>query len=504
MTNTARWFALGVVVLAELLVTIDATVLDIAIPFLSEDLRPSSTQLLWIADGYSFVMAGLLVTMGGLGDRFGRKRLLLLGASAFGLVSMLNAYANSPELLIAARALLGIAGAALLPATLAVIRPLFENPVQRSLAIGIWGSMASVGMAIGPLLGGALLEHYWWGSVFLINLPVMALVVPLAIKLLPESRASRPRPIDLASVGLSILGMLAVVYAIKEGARFGIGAEVLLAAAIGFGALTWFVRRQRRVPNPLLDVRLFRHAGFTGAVLSDLLSMLGLAGTVFFGSQFLQLVQGRGPLETGLVELPVTIGAVLTGLLAGRLARRYSVRVVISGGLAALGLALAAMCLFTQETSAAVLGIQLFVLGAGAGMAFTVTADVILSAVPSEQAGAASAVSETAYELGNALGIALLGSVLSAVYSGFPTPNGVPGDVAAQAHDSIGAAVDSASRLPNETGPALLEAARGGFVDGMHLAAASGALLVLLTAVAALRLLRGQRLGQQLSAPAHH
>ena len=308
-----RWIALAVLVLAVLLVAVDATVLGLATPFLSEDLAPTGTQLLWIGDVYSFVIAGMLVSMGSLGDRIGRKKLLLTGAVAFGAVSVLNAYASSPEMMILARALLGVAGATLMPSTLALIRNLFHDPRERSLAIGIWGAMASAGAAVGPVMGGFLLEHFWWGSVFLINLPVMAVLVVVGIKLIPESKNPAPGPWDLTSVGLSLVGMIGVVYAIKELAADGASGEVAASAVIGVGALAWFVRRQLKLPAPLLDMRLFHHRGFSGAVLADLLTILGLAGLVFFLSQFLQLVQGRGPLEAGLAELPAAIGAVAAG-----------------------------------------------------------------------------------------------------------------------------------------------------------------------------------------------
>ncbi|NEE27085.1 MFS transporter, partial [Streptomyces sp. SID7982] len=260
------------------------------------------------------------------------------------------------------------------------------------------------------------------GSVFLINLPVMAVLVVVGIKLIPESKNPAPGPWDMLSVGLSLVGMIGVVYAIKETASHGVSWDSAVAAVVGVAALTWFVRRQLRLPAPLLDMRLFHHRGFSGAVLADLLTILGLSGLVFFLSQFLQLVQGRGPLEAGLAELPAAIGAVTAGLLAGFAARRFSVRSVVSGGLAAVGLALGSVTLLDQHTDYPLLGAMLLVVGVGAGFSFTVTADVILSSVPKEQAGSASAVSETAYELGAALGIALLGSIVTGVYRGFPTP----------------------------------------------------------------------------------
>ncbi|MFF8846024.1 MFS transporter [Streptomyces sp. NPDC015127] len=489
-----RWLALSVLVLAVLLVAVDATVLGLATPFLSEDLEPTGNQLLWIGDVYSFVIAGLLVSMGSLGDRIGRKKLLLGGAVAFGAVSVLNAYATSPEMMIAARALLGVAGATLMPSTLALIRNIFHDPKERSLAIGIWGAMASAGAAVGPVVGGFLLEHFWWGSVFLINLPVMAVLVLVGVKLLPESRNAVAGPWDLASVVLSLVGMVGVVYAIKEVASHGPSMGAGAAAVTGAAALYGFVRRQLTLPAPLLDMRLFRHRGFSGAVLADLLTILGLSGLVFFLSQFLQLVQGRQPFEAGLAELPAALGAVATGLVAGTVARRFSVRAVVAGGLAAVGLALAALTFLGQSTGYPLLGAALLVVGAGAGFSFTVTADVILSSVPKEQAGAASAVSETAYELGAALGIALLGSVLTGVYSGFATPAGVPAATASAAHESLGGAVEAAAGLPHGEAAALLGAAQEAFVDGLRTAAGVGAAVLLATAVAAWFLLRGQKL----------
>ena len=491
-----RWLALAVLVLAVLLVGIDATVLGLAAPFLSEDLRPSSTQLLWIGDVYSFVIAGLLVSMGSLGDRVGRKKLLLTGSVAFGAISVLTAYAHSSEAMIVWRALMGVAGATLMPSTLALIRNLFHDPRERSLAVGIWGAMTAAGTAVGPVVGGFLLEHFWWGSVFLINLPVMAVLVVVGVKLLPESKNPAPGPWDLLSVLLSMVGIIAVVYAVKEGAAYGFRWDVAVSAVAGLAALTGFVRRQLRLPHPLLDMRLFAHRGFTGAVIADLLTILGLSGLVFFLSQFLQMVQGRSPFEAGLAELPAALGSVTAGLLAGWAARRTSVRAAVSGGLAAVGLALGA-CVWLQATTGyLLLGSVLLVVGIGAGLAFTVTADVILSSVPKEQAGAASAVSETAYELGAALGIALLGSVVTGVYRSFTTPPGVPEEAADQARHSLGEAVETAHQVPGAAGDRLLTAAQDTFTEGLRLGAGVGAAILLAASVLAWYLLKGQKLGE--------
>ncbi|MEV0117976.1 MFS transporter [Streptomyces sp. NPDC050844] len=492
--SPGRWLALAVLVLAVLLVAVDATVLGLATPYISEDLEPTGTQLLWIGDIYSFVIAGLLVSMGSLGDRIGRKKLLLTGAVAFGAVSVLNAYATSPEMLMLARALLGVAGATLMPSTLALIRNIFHDPRERSLAVGIWGAMASAGAAVGPVVGGFLLEHFWWGSVFLINLPVMAVLVLVGIKYLPESKNPAPGPWDLISVVLSLIGMIAIVYAIKEAAAHGIRWDVAVAGLLGVTALTWFVRRQLTLTAPLLDMRLFRNRGFSAAVLADLLTILGLSGLVFFLSQFLQLVQGRPPFEAGLAELPAAVGAVGAGLIAGLVARRFSVRAVVAGGLAAVGVALAALTTLSQSTGYPILGACLLIVGIGAGFSFTVTADVILSSVPKEQAGAASAVSETAYELGAALGIALLGTIVTGVYRDFTAPAGTPPEVASAAHESLGGAVESVAGLPAQQSQELLASAQEAFVDGLRLAAGVGAAVLLATAVAAWFLLKGSKL----------
>ncbi|MGW0391403.1 MFS transporter [Streptomyces sp. NPDC003042] len=492
--SPGRWLALSVLVLAVLLVAVDATVLGLATPSLSEDLKPSGTQLLWIGDIYSFVIAGLLVSMGSLGDRIGRKKLLLVGATAFGAVSVLNAYATSPEMMIVARALLGVAGATLMPSTLALIRNIFHDARERSFAIGIWGASASAGAAVGPVVGGALLQHFYWGSVFLINLPVMAVLVLVGIKLLPESKNPVSGPWDLFSVALSLIGVIGVVYAVKDAATHGMSWSVWAAAVIGSACLYAFVRRQFTLPAPLLDMRLFKHRGFSGAVLADLLTVFGLSGLVFFLSQFLQLVQGRDPLEAGLAELPAAVGAVATGLVAGRYARRYSVRVIVAGGLGAMGLALAALTVIHKETGYPLLGAALLLVGLGAGFSFTVTADVILSSVPKEQAGSASAVSETAYELGAALGIALLGSIVTGVYRGFTAPAGVPAPVADAAHESLGGAVEASRALDPQTAQSMVGAAQEAFTEGLRLASGVGAVVLLATAVAAWFLLKGQEL----------
>lgn len=379
---TRRWLALGVLTLAVLLIGIDGTVLALATPFISSDLHTSSTELLWIGDIYSFVLASLLITMGSLGDRIGHRKLMLCGATAFGAVSVLTAYAPSAEALIGTRALLGVAGATLAPATLALIRGIFTDPRQRSLAVGVWASAFSAGAALGPVVGGVLLEHFWWGSVFLINAPVMVVLLIGGLTLLPEHRNPEPGPWDLPSVVLSMVGVLSVVYAIKETAAHGLQLSAAAASAVGVAALTVFVRRQLRLPSPLIDVRLFANRAFSGVIGANLLSVLGLSGLVFFLSQYFQLVQGYSPLGAGLAELPAAVTATVFGVLAGFAVRRWTQRAVLTAGLAMVGVAMATLTTIHPGSPYPQLGLALFIVGVGLGLAFTVASDVILASVP--------------------------------------------------------------------------------------------------------------------------
>ncbi len=489
---TRRWFALGVLTLAVLLIGVDGTVLALATPFIGEDLGATFTQILWIGDIYSFVLAALLISMGSLGDRIGHKKLLLCGATVFALISIVTAYSTSPAMLIASRALLGVAGATLTPATLALIRGLFPDARERSVAVGIWASAFSAGAAFGPILGGILLEHFWWGSVFLINVPVMLVLLAGGLILLPEHRNSNPGPWDLPSVGLSMVGMLGVVYAIKEGAALGIRPDVLAAGAVGAAALVLFVRRQLWLPAPLIDVRLFGNRAFSGVVAANLLSVLGLSGLVFFLSQFFQLVHGYGPLRAGLAELPAAVTATVFGVLAGIAVRYWSPRVVLTAGLALVSVAMASLTFLTPSTPYLPLGVALFLVGVGLGLAFTVASDVILASVAKERAGAAAAVSETAYELGMALGIATLGSIVTGVYRGFVAPAGIPSSVESQARDSLSAAIRAAETLPAGQREALLAATKEAFTHGLAIASGVGSALMIVSAVAVWILLRAR------------
>ncbi|BBX09964.1 MFS transporter [Mycolicibacterium aichiense] len=485
-----RWLALGVLSLGVLLIGVDGTVLAVAAPVFGRDLGMTSTEIMWIGDIYSFVLAGLLVTMGSLGDRIGHKKLLLCSATGFALASVAAAFAPTAGMLIAARALLGVAGASLAPSTLALIRGLFPIPRERAVAVGIWASVFSAGTALGPVIGGLCLEHFWWGAVFLINVPVVILLVIGGWLLLPELRNPTPGPWDPIGAGLSLVGILGVVYAVKQGAAHGLHAEIVAAGLVGAVSLTLFVRRQLKAQHPLIDVRLFANRGFCGVITANMLSILGLSGVLFFLSQFFQLVDGYSPLQAGLAELPAGVAATAFGVLAGVAVRHWSRRAVLTTALAMIGVALASLTLISPATPYWPLGIALFVIGAGLGLAFTVANDLVIASVPPQRAGAAAGVSETAYELGMALGIALLGSVIAAVYRGLDRPPGIHDDVVAHAEQSLAAAHRAAETLGGTEAHALLTAAQHAFADGVAVAAGIGAALLLASAVAVWMLLK--------------
>jgi len=478
------WLGLAALMLPVLLVSIDNTVLSFAIPQLSQALSPTASQLLWIVDIYPLMLAGLLVTMGTLGDRVGRRRLLLIGATGFGAVSVYAAFAGDASHLIAARALLGLFGATLMPSTLALLRNLFLDDNQRRLAIAIWASAFSAGSALGPIVGGWLLEHFWWGSIFLINVPVLVVLLVVAPFLLPESHNPGSVRLDPVSVVLSVVSMLPFVFGIKKLASSGIStlgvASLLLGVALG----VVFVRRQVRSRTPLLEVGLFKNRVFSASVLANFMAIFSISGLIFFVSQYLQLVLDLSPMEAGLYLLPGAAATVVMGLAAVVLARVAPIWLLIPTGLL---LATAGYLLGTTLTGSSSVGVivVIFVLvGGGAGLAETLTNDAILASVPPERAGAASGISETAYELGASLGVAILGSVLAAVYrTRLELPAGLDPTVADQAQQTLGGAVSAADGLPAGQADALLEAARAAFAHGVDLTSAIGAVLAFLTAV---------------------
>ncbi|GAA4793016.1 efflux MFS transporter LfrA [Actinomycetospora chlora] len=466
--RTSPRLALAVLVLPVLLISIDMTVLGTALPALAEDLAPGAAEQLWIVDAYSFVLAGLLVTMGTLGDRIGRRRLLLWGSAAFGLASVAAAFAPTAGALVAARALLGLGGATLMPSTFSLIKTVFPEPRRRATAVAVWSAAFSGGAAAGPVVAGVLLEHFWWGSVFLVNVPVIMLLLVVGPVVLPESRDPRPGPFDLLSAVLSLVALVPLVAAVKTLATEGPSLAALAAAVVGLGGGVLFVRRQRRAAHPLLDLALFRRRAFSVSVATNLLGVFALVGLLVLLPQHLQLVLGLGPLSSALWMLPGSVAGVAGALVAARLARRLAPPALVGAGLgaAALGLVLVAAL---GGLAGVLAGFVL--LGGGVALAEALTNDLILGAAPADRAGAASAISETGYELGGALGTAVLGSLAAAVFTG---RTGL---------ETLGGAV--ASGLD----PALLAAAREAFTAGLQVAAVLGAAVLAVAAVGAWRLL---------------
>lgn len=487
-----RWAVLAVLCTAVLVVVVDVTVLHIAAPAMTEDLQPSSVQLLWIIDIYPLVVAPLLVASAAIGDRIGRARVLVAGLVVFAAASALAAFAWSPPVLIGARAVMGVGGAMILPATMSIIRDVFEDRDERRTAVGIWSATMAGGAAVGPLIGGFLVEHWWWGAVFLINVPIVLVVLPLAVKLLPESRAAEPPPWDMAGVVLAGVGVLGLAFGFQEGAHNGFDDPIVLGVlVVAVVALTTFVRRQLARPEPLLDVRLFADRAFAVAVGCVLLSMFGLVGLELFFAQYLQLVLGLEPLAASVRLLPVMVASLAGGLLAAPILRRAGTRATISGGLLLSTVALVPMLALGVEDQYLLLALPFIALGFGLEVALVAANDVIISAVPADRAGNAASIEETAYELGGGLGVAVLGSMLAAVYSNALAP--VPGVSAAgmdAAGESLGRAVDVAAGLPAAAGTALVAEASDAFVTGLHLVLLASIVLLALSALLSALVLR--------------
>ncbi|MBV7281711.1 MULTISPECIES: MFS transporter [unclassified Corynebacterium] len=489
-----RWKALAVLMLPVLLVSIDNTVLSFALPNISEQLTPTGTQLLWLVDIYPLVLAGLLIPMGSIGDRVGRRLMLLIGCSGFAVISVVAALAPSAALLVAARAGMGLFGAMIMPATLSLIRNIFSDPTERRLAIAIWAAGFSGGAAIGPVVGGVLLEHFYWGSVFLMAIPVLVPLIVLGPLWIPESRNPHPGALDLLSIVLAFFTMGPIVLAIKSIGASGFSWQPILFAALGLLCGVLFVRRQLGSSNPMLDMRLFGLGQFTGAVLANLFAILSLVGLLYFISQHFQLVSGHSPMVAGLLLVPGMIATIIAGLLVVRAAMRIDAHLLVTFGLL-MNAAGYLMVLFSGRSHSDLgLVLAFMVIGIGVGVAETISNDLILSAVPPEKSGAASAISETAYEVGAVLGTAVLGSVVNAVYrSNVDVPDAISGAAAATARDTLGGAIATAESIGGEAGEALAASARAAFDSGVVVTSAIAVVLMGATATMAFFTLRPQR-----------
>jgi DHA2 family multidrug resistance protein-like MFS transporter len=472
-----EWIGLAVLALPTLLLSLDISVLYLALPHVSADLGANATQQLWILDIYSFMLAGFLVTMGTLGDRIGRRRLLLIGAAAFGVASVVAAYSTSAGMLVAARALLGVAGATLMPSTMALIRNMFRDPKQMGRAISVWFICFMGGMAVGPLVGGLLLDHFWWGSAFLLGVPFMALLLVAGPLLLPEHRDPHAGRLDLVSVALSLAGILPVIYGLKETARTGGHAGPIAAVAIGVVFAAAFVRRQRRLRHPLLDLRLFANRAFSTALGTNLTLGIVMAGVSLMATLYLQTVQGFSPLRAGAWLVPQYVIMAGGAMAAPVLARRFRTAHVMAVGLA---VASVGILLLTQVDSTG--GPWLLVVGlslatGGIALPMPLTMGQILGSVPAERAGSAASISETSGEFGVAVGVATLGTLGTVVYRSElrdNVPAGVSAVAAHAARESITAASATAGHLPGVVGADLLDAARAAFTSGLNAVAGVG------------------------------
>jgi DHA2 family multidrug resistance protein-like MFS transporter len=476
----------------------DLTVLNLALPSLTLELRPRSSELLWIVDIYGFLVAGALITMGTLGDRIGRRRLLLIGAVTFGVASVLAAFSSSAGTLIAMRAVLGLAGATLAPSTLSLIRNMFEDPDQRTVAIGVWVSSYSVGAAIGPLIGGLLLERFWWGSVFLLGVPVMLLLLTLGPVLLPEYRDPRAGRLDLPSAAMSLVAVLSVIYGLKRIAEDGVDWLPATSIVIGLAVGAAFVQRQRTLADPLIDLKLFDAPAFSASLATYTFATFVGFGAFVFVAQYLQLVLGLSPLTAGLWTVPFALGFIIGSQLTPVIVRRVRPAFVMAAGLvlAAAGFGLLARVQTASGLPVLVTGFVLFSLGLAP--VFTLATDLIVGTAPPERAGAASAISETGSELGGALGIAVLGSIGTAVYRSRlidSMPGGLPAEVRGAAQDTLGGAIAVAQDLPAELRGELVDAARAAFTPGLQLSAAICGIVAIALAAVVVALLRHVRAG---------
>ena len=485
-----RWAILGVLVVSLLVVVLDNTVLNVAMRTIADPvhgLGASQGELEWAINSYTLVFAGLLFTLGVLGDRWGRRRMLLWGLALFGVASLASAYAQDPGQLVAARALMGVGGAAVMPATLSIISNVFD-PRERARAIGIWASAVGLAVAIGPVVGGALMERFWWGSVFLINVPVLVAGTVAVLVLVPESRDPNPGRLDLVGVALSVVGLVALVYGIIDGGEHGWGrATVWAAIGVGIAVLVAFIVYERWVDHPSLDVRLFRDPRFSASVGAIGLVFFAAMGTFFFITFYLQTVRGYTPFQAGVMLLPFAVAQLTFAPRSAAMVRRYGPKAVSAVGMALVTLSLGGFLLVDAETPVWALAGLFLMQGTGMANVVPPATESIVATLPRERAGVGSAIGNTMRQVGGALGVAVLGSVVSSIYRGqmaAPTA-GLPEPARELAAESIAGGYAVAEQLGGGGG-VLLRAADDAFVEAMHWAAAGSAVVAALGMVAVL------------------
>ncbi len=478
-----RWGALAVICIAVVVIILDNTIMNVALPSIERSLGATSSQLQWVVDAYTLVFASLLLTAGTLGDRYGRRGALMVGLVIFGAGSALASSASSAWWLIGFRALMGLGAAAIFPTTLSIITNIFEGR-ERGRAIGIWAGLSGVGIAAGPIVGGMLLDRFWWGSVLLVNVPIVAIALPLLFFFVPTSKDPHARPVDPAGAGLSVVGLTALLYGIIEAPQRGWASlEVLAALGTGIVVLTLFVAWELHTDEPMLEVSFFSDARFTAASIALSLTFFGLFGFVFLLTQYLQFVEGLSPLAAGLRLAPPALGIAIAAPIAPRVVEHIGTKVVVAAGLVTATVALLLLDLDTVLSSDLWLALVLVLFGFGMGLTMAPATDSIMGSVPRDRAGVGSAVNDTTRQTGGALGVAVLGSLFSTRYTAHIAGLGLPAPVAHVAKQQVAAALQIARRLPPPAGPRLASAARTGFTSGLHLATLTAAGIVLMSAI---------------------
>src|SRR3954447_24434828 len=479
-----RWWTLVVLSASLLVIGLDNTILNVALPTLEHDLGASSSQLQWIVDAYMLVFAGLLLTAGALGDRFGRKRALSFGLAVFGLGSGLSALATSPAMLIATRALMGVGGAFIMPSTLSIITAVFPAE-ERAKAIGVWAGVSGLGIAIGPVAGGWLIEHASWNAVFLVNLPFVAAALLAGRWLVPESKDPTAPRLDIPGFAMSISGLTTLVWAIIEAPSKGWTNPTILAAfAAAAAILGAFMAGELRTSEPMLDIRLFANPRFSGASAAITLTFFAMFGSIFFLTQYLQGVLGYTALEAGVRVTPIAVGLILGGPISAKLAAKLGTKVVVAAGLTLVAVGLSIVTQFAVDSTYGIVAAHLLVLGFGMGMAMAPATESVMGSLPVEKASVGSAVNDTTRTTGGALGVAILGSLLASQYRGDMegAVSGLPHESAATASDTLSGGLAVAHRLGDS---GLAEAAQSAFLNGMHVAAIAAAAVALAGAIVA-------------------
>ena len=494
-----RWWTLGVLSLSLVIIGLDNTILNVAIPTLQQELSASASELQWMVDSYVLVFAGLLLTMGALGDRFGRARALFVGLVIFGIGSGYAAFTDTAGELITARGVMGIGGALIMPATLSILTDVFPRE-ERAKAIGIWAAVAGLGIGLGPIVGGLLLENFWWGSVFLVNLPVVLIALAAGYLLVPASRDPEATPLDIPGALASMVAVSGLVYAIIEGPSIGwTSTEVIVSASLFAVAGAMFLRIERRTDHPMLHLDYFKNRRFSGGAAAISIAFFSLFGVIFLTTQYLQFVQGYSALEAGIRTAPIALGMIIGSATAPRLAERFGTAKVVSFGLAVLALVLTSFTFYAVDTSYWFVGTSILFMAYGMGNIMAPATDAVMGAVPVAKAGVASATNDVTRQVAGAIGVAVIGSVFNSAYSSSVSDAvaQLPAEAAAAAGNSVGAAIQVAAQLPEPVGSALTTAAREGFVDAMGPAIFVAVALAAAGAVWVARFMPAHHIGEQ-------